>query len=63
MIIFVVVFSILFVQKYFEVQLLSIFNVDDYVFTWCNTKHQCTITIHPCVKFILSKAMYVMCFG
>ena len=51
MIIFVVVFSLWFVKKYFEVQLYSIFNPDDNVFTWCNIMQQCTITIHPCVKY------------
>ena len=50
-IIFVVAFSIWFVKKYFEVQLQSIFNLDDNVFTWCNIKQQCTLTIQPCVKY------------
>ena len=47
MIIFVVVFSIWFVEKYFEVHVQSIFNLNGNVFTWCNIMQQCTITIHP----------------
>ena len=40
MIIYVVAFPIWLFKKYFEVQLQSIFNLDDYVFTWCDIMQQ-----------------------
>ena len=43
--------SIRFVKKYFEVQLLSILNLDGNIFTWCNIMQQCVITIHPCCNY------------
>ena len=39
-------------------QLWSIFDLDDYVFTWCNITQQCTLTMHK-VHLVNDLVVYV----
>ena len=48
-------------KKIFLSDTVVYIQLDDNAFTWCSIMQQCTITIHPFVKYTYSRALSIMC--